>query len=159
LTLIMGKRKWNKKGKKQTTTERPVRKDYSEVVKQNELYESYYKEQKCFDLNQFNQVIEYMKKPLPTTFRITGYRKDSRQLLQNMKDIYFENMKNLTIDGNSIEVPTSLPWYPEEFAWKTNFSRSQLRSLKQLEDFHQFTISETESVSCKFPLKILTLNL
>ena len=46
--------------------------------------------------------------------------------------------------------------YPEELAWHTNLSRKILRKSPQLEKFHQFLVSETESVSrylyvCWFP--------
>ena len=37
--------------------------------------------------------------------------------------------------------------YPEELAWHTNLSRKILRKSPQLEKFHQFLVSETESVS------------
>lgn len=37
--------------------------------------------------------------------------------------------------------------YPEELAWHTNLSRKILRKSPQLERFHQFLVSETESVS------------
>lgn len=52
--------------------------------------------------------------------------------------------------------PFFLVRYPEELAWHTNLSRKILRKSPQLEKFHQFLVSETESVSsflqiCWFP--------
>lgn len=37
--------------------------------------------------------------------------------------------------------------YPDEQAWHTNMSRKIIRKSPLLEKFHQFLISETESVS------------
>uniref|UniRef100_H2YC24 SAM-dependent MTase RsmB/NOP-type domain-containing protein n=1 Tax=Ciona savignyi TaxID=51511 RepID=H2YC24_CIOSA len=48
---------------------------YKDIKKENEKYEHYYKEQKCFDVSQFDQFLEAMKRPLPAVFRITGYKK------------------------------------------------------------------------------------
>ena len=36
-------------------------------------------------------------------------------------------------------------WYPDELAWKTNLSRTELRKFSQLAGFHQWLISEAES--------------
>ena len=49
------------------------------------------------------------------------------------------------MDGLKVEVPQPLSWYPEEPAWHTNLSRKILRTSPQLEKFHQFLVSETES--------------
>lgn len=37
--------------------------------------------------------------------------------------------------------------YPDEQAWHTNMSRKIIRKSPLLEKFHQFLVSETESVS------------
>lgn len=37
--------------------------------------------------------------------------------------------------------------YPDELAWQTNMSRKIIRKSPLLEKFHQFLVSETESVS------------
>jgi hypothetical protein len=34
----------------------------------------------------------------------------------------------LQIDGDLIEAPKPLPWYPHKLAWQFDFSRSQVRS-------------------------------
>lgn len=44
--------------------------------------------------------------------------------------------------------------YPDEQAWHTNMSRKIIRKSPLLEKFHQFLVSETESVSKKKEKKI-----
>ena len=34
----------------------------------------------------------------------------------------------LQIDGELVEAPVPLPWYPHKLAWQFNFSRSQARA-------------------------------
>lgn len=62
-----------------------------------------------------------------------------------MKNKYFKELEDLEVDGQKVEVPQPLSWYPEELAWHTNLSRKILRKSPQLEKFHQFLVSETES--------------
>ncbi|XP_076810972.1 RNA cytosine C(5)-methyltransferase NSUN2-like [Clavelina lepadiformis] len=118
---------------------------YKDIVKENQKYEHYYKEQQCFDVSEFSEFITAMKQPLPAVFRITGYKKHAKQLLKNMKMNHFVDIANLKINNEIIKPPASLPWYPEELAWKTNLNRTQIRKAPQLEKFHAFLIAETES--------------
>lgn len=39
------------------------------------------------------------------------------------------------IDGSEVEAIRPLPWYPENLAWQSNYSRMQLRKNKTLERY------------------------
>uniref|UniRef100_H2YC23 tRNA (cytosine(34)-C(5))-methyltransferase n=1 Tax=Ciona savignyi TaxID=51511 RepID=H2YC23_CIOSA len=118
---------------------------YKDIKKENEKYEHYYKEQKCFDVSQFDQFLEAMKRPLPAVFRITGYKKHAKQLLKNMKRNHFEDLTEMVIGEETIKPPVPLPWYPDELAWQTDLNRGQIRKVPQLQNFHSFLIAESES--------------
>ncbi|XP_051140976.1 uncharacterized protein LOC127258243 isoform X2 [Andrographis paniculata] len=47
-------------------------------------------------------------------------------------------------DGNEVEAIKPLPWYPDNLAWQSNFSRNQLRKNQILERFHDFLKLENE---------------
>ncbi|XP_065440259.1 RNA cytosine C(5)-methyltransferase NSUN2 isoform X7 [Chrysemys picta bellii] len=97
-----------------------------------------------------------LREPLPATLRITGYKRlemamvensclsHAKEILHCLKNKYFKELQDLVVDGQKIEVPQPLKWYPEELAWHTNLSRKILRKSPQLEKFHQFLVSETE---------------
>ncbi|XP_044860935.1 RNA cytosine C(5)-methyltransferase NSUN2 isoform X3 [Mauremys mutica] len=85
-----------------------------------------------------------LREPLPATLRITGYKSHAKEILHCLKNKYFKELQDLVVDGQKIEVPQPLKWYPEELAWHTNLSRKILRKSPQLEKFHQFLVSETE---------------
>uniref|UniRef100_A0A8C4VK31 tRNA (cytosine(34)-C(5))-methyltransferase n=2 Tax=Gopherus evgoodei TaxID=1825980 RepID=A0A8C4VK31_9SAUR len=85
-----------------------------------------------------------LREPLPATLRITGYKSHAKEILHCLKNKYFKELQDLVVDGQKIEVPQTLKWYPEELAWHTNLSRKILRKSPQLEKFHQFLVSETE---------------
>jgi hypothetical protein len=51
----------------------------------------------------------------------------------------------MQIDGEPVEPPHPLPWYPGGLAWQMNFSRTQLRKLPVLEALHEFIKRENEA--------------
>uniref|UniRef100_A0A8C7XLF4 NOP2/Sun RNA methyltransferase 2 n=1 Tax=Oryzias sinensis TaxID=183150 RepID=A0A8C7XLF4_9TELE len=118
---------------------------YADIVKENKLFEQYYKEQGLVPEGEFEQFMEAMREPLPATIRITGYKSHAKEILHCLKDKYFKDLQELDIDGQKIEAPRPLSWYPDELAWHTNMSRKIIRKSPLLEKFHQFLVSETES--------------
>ncbi|KAM6899575.1 RNA cytosine C(5)-methyltransferase NSUN2 [Xenentodon cancila] len=118
---------------------------YADIVKENKLFEHYYKEQGLVPEGEFEQFMEAMREPLPATIRITGYKSHAKEILHCLKEKYFKDIQDLEIDGQKIEAPQPLSWYPDELAWHTNMSRKIIRKSPLLEKFHQFLVSETES--------------
>ncbi|KAM9252987.1 RNA cytosine C(5)-methyltransferase NSUN2 [Dugong dugon] len=118
---------------------------YPEIVKENKLFEHYYQELKIVPDGEWDQFMGALREPLPATLRITGYKSHAKEILHCLKNKYFKELENLEVDGQKVEVPQPLSWYPEELAWHTNLSRKILRKSPQLEKFHQFLVSETES--------------
>jgi 16S rRNA C967 or C1407 C5-methylase (RsmB/RsmF family) len=50
----------------------------------------------------------------------------------------------LQLDGEALDPPRPLPWYPDNLAWHLAFSRNQLRKLSWLSDIHEFMKSANE---------------
>ncbi|KAB0369616.1 hypothetical protein FD755_018609 [Muntiacus reevesi] len=118
---------------------------YPEIIKENKLFEHYYQELKIVPEGEWDQFMGALREPLPATLRITGYKSHAKEILHCLKNKYFKELEDLEVDGQKVEVPQPLSWYPEELAWHTNLSRKILRKSPQLEKFHQFLVSETES--------------
>ncbi|KAG7500215.1 tRNA (cytosine(34)-C(5))-methyltransferase [Solea senegalensis] len=118
---------------------------YADIVKENKLFEHYYMELGLVPEGEFEQFMEAMREPLPATIRITGYKSHAKEILHCLKEKYFKDIQELEIDGQKIEAPQALCWYPDDQAWHTNMSRKIIRKSPLLEKFHQFLVSETES--------------
>ncbi|XP_038653122.1 RNA cytosine C(5)-methyltransferase NSUN2 [Scyliorhinus canicula] len=118
---------------------------YQEIIKENKLYEEYYQELKIVPEGEWDQFMATMREPLPATIRITGYKSHAEEILRCLKTKYFQELQDLEVDGQKIEAPQRLSWYPSELAWHINISRKMLRKSPVLEKFHQFLVSETES--------------
>uniref|UniRef100_A0A8C7T7Y4 tRNA (cytosine(34)-C(5))-methyltransferase n=1 Tax=Oncorhynchus mykiss TaxID=8022 RepID=A0A8C7T7Y4_ONCMY len=118
---------------------------YADIIKENKLFEAYYQELGLVPEGEFDQFMAAMREPLPATIRITGYKSHAKEILHCLKNKYFKEIQEVEIDGQKIEAPQPLSWYPDELAWHTNMSRKILRKSPLLEKFHQFLVSETES--------------
>ncbi|KAF7240469.1 tRNA (cytosine(34)-C(5))-methyltransferase [Varanus komodoensis] len=117
---------------------------YPEIVKENALFERYYGGLGIVPAGEWARFMQALREPLPATLRITGYKSHAKEILYCLKDKYFKELENQLVDGQKIEMPQPLSWYPEELAWHTNLSRKVLRKSPLLEKFHHFLVSETE---------------
>ncbi|KAG8442522.1 hypothetical protein GDO86_011354 [Hymenochirus boettgeri] len=118
---------------------------YPEIIKENKLFEHYYQELKIVPEEEWELFMSSLREPLPATIRITGYKSHAKEILHCLKEKYFKELQNIEVEGQKIEAPQPLTWYPEELAWHTNLSRKIIRKSPELEKFHQFLVSETES--------------
>ncbi|CAC5403092.1 NSUN2 [Mytilus coruscus] len=83
--------------------------DYPATKKTNAQYEQYYKEQGIIKEAEWEAFLESMKQPLPTTFRITGFRGEAQEMLKIIKNEYITKL----VSNDDCPVH-SLPWYPNE---------------------------------------------
>ncbi|XP_019640175.1 PREDICTED: tRNA (cytosine(34)-C(5))-methyltransferase-like [Branchiostoma belcheri] len=115
-------------------------------VKENKDFERFYKEQGIVPEGEWDQFLEGLRSPLPATFRITGYKSHAQELLRRLKGQYISQLLEVTSeDGELLEKPQPIPWYPDELAWRTNYSRKDLRRSPALAKFHDFLVTETET--------------
>ncbi|KAI8817926.1 cytosine(34)-C(5)-methyltransferase [Fimicolochytrium jonesii] len=133
------KKKFEKrKGPKKSTGE------YGDIVQKNEKFEHYYKTQGILAEDEFDKFVDSLKVVLPTSFRITGSRSHAEELRDLMIKEYFPSMEDFEVDGEKVEVPKPLPWYPDQLAWVSTISRHALRKSAELAKFHRFLVAETE---------------
>ncbi|XP_078606922.1 RNA cytosine-C(5)-methyltransferase NSUN2-like isoform X2 [Branchiostoma floridae x Branchiostoma japonicum] len=115
-------------------------------VKENKDFERFYKGQGIVPEGEWDQFLEGLRSPLPATFRITGYKSHAQELLRRVKGQYISQLLDVTSeDGELLEKPQPIPWYPDELAWRTNYSRKDLRRSPALAKFHDFLVTETET--------------
>ncbi|EDO39248.1 predicted protein, partial [Nematostella vectensis] len=115
------------------------------ITKENPMFEKYYKALGIVPESEWEQFITALRQELPSTFRITGSRSHANMLLQVLKHNYLDQLKEATAHlDEQVDPPTSLPWYPDELAWKVNLSRKFIRKSPSIKKFHQFLVQETE---------------
>ncbi|XP_058087072.1 uncharacterized protein LOC131234303 isoform X2 [Magnolia sinica] len=117
--------------------------DWQPFATQNLAFEEYYKEQEIVPVEEWEEFLHVLRKPLPAAFRINSsqFFKDIRSQLEND---FMKSLESEVTDDNELEAIRPLPWYPENLAWHLNFSRMQLRKNQTLERFHEFLKQENE---------------
>ena len=141
---------------------------YDTIVKENALFEKYYRQLNIINENEFDEFLEILKKPLPITFRITSYKSYAKEVLNLLKDKHFKYLDDITKgeesekvleasankgasllqsnDSNNTEkIYKCLEWYPNELAWQVELSRQDVRKNVHFEEFKQFLIHNTEN--------------
>ncbi|WIA32878.1 hypothetical protein OEZ86_006052 [Tetradesmus obliquus] len=128
----------------------------------NEAFEEYYKVQDIVPEGEWQEFLDILKKPLPITFRINGSGRFAAELVTKLQTDFFSHFSEgpVMLDGELVQPPRPLPWYPSNLAWHMNFTRNQLRKLSWLAAIHEFmkvaneagSITRQEAVSMVPPL-------
>ncbi|CAI5463911.1 unnamed protein product [Closterium sp. Yama58-4] len=114
-------------------------------VLENEAFESYYKKQRLLPEAEWDAFVASMRQPLPTTFRINANGPFAMHIRDEMERHVAESFSQpLEVEGERVEAPRVLPWYPDRLGWHLNISRQQLRTLPQLNRLFDFVKRENE---------------
>lgn len=141
----MAKRKNFKKGGKKTFGARDdsrAQKHWSELVKENEKWEKYYKTLALFPEEQWDEFKTVCQSPLPLTFRITGSRKHALEVLHMFKERHLPNLTNVEFEGEMLKAPLELPWYPNHLAWQIDVPKTVIRKNEQFAKTQRFLVIE-----------------
>ncbi|AET38087.1 tRNA (cytosine-C5-)-methyltransferase Ecym_2353 [Eremothecium cymbalariae DBVPG len=141
----MARRKNNRRGGRKTFGARDdvhAQKDWTELVKENEKWESYYKALGLFPEEQWEQFKKTCQTQLPLTFRVTGSRKHAQEVLQLFEEKHLPNLTGIEWDGENIEAPKPLPWYPDRLAWQLDVSKGVIRKNEQFAKMQRYLVVE-----------------
>lgn len=121
----------------------PSRDDYQSVDFNNELYEKFYKESGLIPESEWETFWETLKRTLPTTFRFTGSKNHALSVVATLQDTYVPHLRDLFFEGQPVDPPASIPWYPDNLAWGTTVGKSVIRRCPPFKKFQNFLVSET----------------
>lgn len=151
----------------------PLQKPYDTIIKENAMFEKYYKQLNLMDESEWSVFLDTLRKPLPITFRITSYKSFAQEILDILKNKHFKYLDEITrsnpaevieaslnkgssllahsakanepafVEGRSIY--RCLSWYPNEMAWEVELSRNDVRKNAHFEEFKQFLIHQTDN--------------
>ena len=86
-------------------------------------------------------MMEWLKKNLPASFRISASRVESQDLLKILQTEYFAELSSHHAAGEDVAIPKVLPLYPVSLAYQLSLIRRQEVYFK----LHNFLVGETES--------------
>ncbi|CAE6449031.1 unnamed protein product [Rhizoctonia solani] len=111
---------------------------------ENEAFEKYYKAAAVVPDTEWDEFWASLKIILPTTFRVTGSRATAQELNSIIKEQYVPSLKGVEFEGQEVQPPRQLPWYPDGLGWQLDVSKSALRKTPEFKRFHNFLVYETE---------------
>ncbi|KAF4531925.1 hypothetical protein B566_EDAN000954 [Ephemera danica] len=126
-----------RKKQQEEANKKVVVRSYTEIVRENESFETYYKAQNICSTDEWPAFIAALKEDLPSAFRITGSRGQAQALLTYIRENFFQGAE--PIEG------VSMPWYPEELAWQLKLSRKDIRRSETHYRLHNLLVNETEA--------------
>ncbi|KAL6945422.1 tRNA (cytosine-5-)-methyltransferase ncl1 [Hanseniaspora vineae] len=112
------------------------------TVKENAKWETFYKQQGFIPEEEWDTFKKTCQAQLPLTFRITGSRKQSKEVLHLFEEKFLPNLSNLTHEDVKLEAPFALPWYPDHLGWQLDASKSVIRKNEQFAKFQRFLVLE-----------------
>ncbi|KAF7323657.1 tRNA (Cytosine-5-)-methyltransferase [Mycena kentingensis (nom. inval.)] len=110
----------------------------------NERFSTYYKAQNIVPDEEWEEFIDALRTPLPTTFRVAGSRLTAQSLNATIRDVHVPNLRDVVFEDQPVEPPVQIPWYPDGLAWQFNVPKKVVRKSPEFKEFHSFLVFETE---------------
>ncbi|THV05365.1 cytosine-5--methyltransferase [Dendrothele bispora CBS 962.96] len=111
----------------------------------NERFTRYYQAQNILPTEkEWEDFMETLRTPLPTTFRVAGSRQTANSLNEMIKEIHVPALNDVEFENQKIPPPVQIPWYPDGLAWQFNVPKKVLRKSPEFKKFHSFLVFETE---------------
>jgi multisite-specific tRNA:(cytosine-C5)-methyltransferase len=111
---------------------------------QNADFDHYYKEQNIVSPEEWDSFMQVLRTPLPAAFRINSSSLFHADIRSQLENDFAPDLQSMVDEGDEEDAIKPLPWYPDNFAWHSNFSRMQLRKNQALKRFHEFLKLENE---------------
>ncbi|KAF2458680.1 hypothetical protein BDY21DRAFT_283543 [Lineolata rhizophorae] len=119
------------------------RTDYSAIDKHNERYESYYNELGIIEDSERGEFWAALRRELPISFRFTGSRGHALTVQQRLIDHYIPEITSVTFNGEPVDPPEPVSWFPDKLAWSMTTTKNVIRKCKPFASFQKFLVSET----------------
>lgn len=119
---------------------------WTAITKENEKWESYYRAQNIIpDEAEFQDFKKHCQETLPLTFRITGSKDHAEEIKQIFKERHLNHLQGLTFMGEPVKEPKPIAFYPNDFAWQIDVSKSVMRKDENFAKTQRFLVVETEA--------------
>ncbi|KAI8961627.1 S-adenosyl-L-methionine-dependent methyltransferase [Daldinia sp. FL1419] len=117
---------------------------YNEIVKENKNLEKYYNSALPLEDEERTEFWEALKRELPNSFRFCGSKGHALAVKRLLETRYApEIVKIERYDGEPVQAPQPVPWYPDQLAYSMNTPKHVIRKFPPFAAFQKFLVSET----------------
>ncbi|KAL4806568.1 S-adenosyl-L-methionine-dependent methyltransferase [Aspergillus unguis] len=123
---------------------RSERANWQDVPRKNERFEQYYNAQGFVPEEEREIFWETLRKDLPNSFRFTGSKGHALSVQERLKDFYIPEIEAVQYEGNNVEPPRPVEWYPDRLAWSMTTPKQVVRRFAPFASFQKFLVAETD---------------
>ncbi|KAL7627590.1 tRNA (cytosine-5-)-methyltransferase ncl1 [Parahypoxylon ruwenzoriense] len=117
---------------------------YNEIVKKNNNLEKYYDAALPFEDEERCQFWDALKRELPNSFRFCGSKGHALAVKRLLETRYAPDIVKIErYDGEPVQAPQPVPWYPDQLAYSMNTPKHVIRKFPPFAAFQKFLVSET----------------
>ena len=114
------------------------------MVKENEKLERYYNTILPLDDAEREEFWTALKRDLPNSFRFCGSRGHALAVRRLLETRYAPDIVKIErYDGEPVQAPQPVPWYPDQLAYSMNTPKHVIRKFPPFAAFQKFLVSET----------------
>nr|OQO20247.1 hypothetical protein B0A51_17063 [Rachicladosporium sp. CCFEE 5018] len=120
------------------------RQSFDQVPKQNEKFERYYNSLDLVPAGPEREAFwAALRRELPNAFRFCGSKGNALSVRKNLTERFFPMIEQIKHNGEPVELPKSMPWYPEGLAYSMTTPKNVVRKYEPFKEFQKFLVSET----------------
>ncbi|KAJ5217781.1 uncharacterized protein N7469_011406 [Penicillium citrinum] len=120
------------------------RTNWSEITRSNEKLERYYNELGIVPEEEKEEFWAAIRRDLPNSFRFTGSRGHALAVQERLKQFYIPEITSIKYEGEFVEPPRPVEWYPDQLAWAMTTPKQVIRRFAPFSSFQKFLVAETE---------------
>ncbi|PVI04110.1 S-adenosyl-L-methionine-dependent methyltransferase [Periconia macrospinosa] len=118
---------------------------WTDIPRQNELFESYYRMGGFLEEEEFEQMWKALATDLPNSFRFTGTKSDALAVREIFKERYIPAITAMDFEGQPVEPPKPVEAFPDELVWDMKTHKKIVRRYAPFADFQKFLVAEAAS--------------
>ncbi|KAK3073001.1 tRNA (cytosine-5-)-methyltransferase ncl1, partial [Teratosphaeriaceae sp. CCFEE 6253] len=120
------------------------RQSFDQVPKHNDKLERFYNALDIVPAGPEREAFwTALRRELPNSFRFTGSKGHALSVRHNLVERFFPILSKIKHEGKPVDLPYSMPWYPEGLAYSMTTPKNVVRKYEPFKEFQRFLVSET----------------
>ncbi|KAI7919915.1 tRNA (cytosine-5-)-methyltransferase NCL1 [Pyricularia oryzae] len=130
-------------GRRRHDTATNNRYNYANLPKENEKLQKFYDELLQLPEEERAEFWTAYQRELPNSFRFCGSKGHASEVMKLMETRYIPEITEIAYEGQPVDPPKAVPWYPDLLAWWMTTPKNVVRKFPPFAKFQKFLVSET----------------